>query len=103
MAQDLRLRLVVRRHGTPEVKLVWPCTVTDSLTIAKLLTQINEVLPLEGGEWGLEDYVVELDNGWGSSHECLHFQHIRRILKDDDQIMYGSLTSSSFLFFYGKF
>ncbi|KAJ4154814.1 hypothetical protein LMH87_000090 [Akanthomyces muscarius] len=91
---DIRLRLVIRRHTVPDVKLVWPCAPTDDLTIAKLLAQVNEVVPLEGGEWGLEDYTVELGDGSnGASFECLHFQLVSRILKDEDQVLIRPLLS----------
>ncbi|XWX01558.1 hypothetical protein V2A60_009586 [Cordyceps javanica] len=91
---DIRLRLVIRRHTVPDVKLVWPCSPSDDLTIAKLLGQVNEVVPLEGGEWGLEDYTVELGDGSnGASFECLHFQLVSRILKDEDQVLIRPLLS----------
>ncbi|KAM3460149.1 hypothetical protein NHJ6243_006195 [Beauveria neobassiana] len=91
---DIRLRLVIRRHTVPDVKLVWPCSPSDDLTIAKLLGQVNEVVPLEGGEWGLEDYVAELGDGSnGASFECLHFQLVSRILKDEDQVLIRPLLS----------
>ena len=85
---DIRLRLVIRRHAVPEVKLVWPCTATEDLTIAKLLVDIHEVVPLESGEWGLEDYAVELADGQGGSFECLHFQKVIKVLKEGDQVVY---------------
>ncbi|KAL7933096.1 hypothetical protein V8C35DRAFT_59599 [Trichoderma chlorosporum] len=91
--QDIRLRLVIRRHGLPEVKLVWPCSCSEDLTIAKVLEQVNDVIPLESGEWGLEDYAVELADGKGGSFECLHFQQVGRILKDEDQVLIRSLLT----------
>ncbi|EGR45093.1 uncharacterized protein TRIREDRAFT_111440 [Trichoderma reesei QM6a] len=91
--QDIRLRLVIRRHGLPEVKLVWPCSCSEDFTVAKLLEQVNEVVPLESGEWGLEDYAVELADGKGGSFECLHFQQVGRILKDEDQVLIRSLLT----------
>lgn len=84
----IRLRLIIRRHTVPDIKLVWPCVPSDDLTIAKLLSQVNEVIPLEGGEWGLEDYAVELGETNGPSFECLHFQLVTTILKDEDQVLY---------------
>ncbi|KOS22673.1 hypothetical protein ESCO_003436 [Escovopsis weberi] len=92
-SQDIRLRLVIRRHGVPEVKLVWPCACTDNFTVSRLLEQVNEVITLESGEWGLEDYAVELSDGKGGSFECLHFQPVGRILKDEDQVLIRSLLS----------
>ncbi|XP_044715631.1 transcription factor atf21 [Hirsutella rhossiliensis] len=87
-SQDLiRLRVSVQRHGVPEVKLIWPCARSHDLTVSKFLSQINEVMPLESGEWGLEDYVVELADGTGGSYECLHFQPVPHILKNDDHIL----------------
>lgn len=87
-SQTTRLRLVVRRHAFPEVKLVWPCVATEDFTVSKLLVQVNEVIPLESRDWGLEDYAVELSDGKGESFECLHFQQVGKILKEDDQVLY---------------
>jgi hypothetical protein len=87
MTSHLRLRLAVRRNGLPEVNVVWPVLVQSGLTIANLLEQVNEVLPLESADWGLEDYAVELQGNGGSSYECLHFQPLQSVLKDDDQVL----------------
>lgn len=84
MPSDIRLRLAIRRHGVPEVKLVWPCVGSEDFTISKLLTQVNEVITLESGEWGLEDYAVELADG---GFECLHFQQVSAVFKNDDQVL----------------
>lgn len=86
-ATDMRLRLIIRRYGLPEVKLVWPCAASDDLTVASLLTQVNDVVILESGQWGLEDYAVELADQYGGSFECLHFQQVGKLLKQDDQVM----------------
>ncbi|KAG5919842.1 hypothetical protein E4U61_000541 [Claviceps capensis] len=91
--QEIRLRLAVRRHGVPEVKLVWPCERSADLTIAKLVASVNEVVPLECSEWGLEDYTVELVGADGDSYECLHFQLVAQILKDEDQLIIRSLLT----------
>ncbi|KAG6005974.1 hypothetical protein E4U21_007467 [Claviceps maximensis] len=91
--QDIRLRLAVRRHDFPEVKFVWPCKRSADLTIAKLLVSVNEVVPLESGEWGLEDYAVELVGADGDSYECLHFQSVAQTLKDEDQLIIRSLST----------
>ncbi|PFH55105.1 hypothetical protein XA68_10701 [Ophiocordyceps unilateralis] len=87
LLDNLRLRITVQRHGVPEVKLVWPCVRSHDLTVSKLLAEINEVIPLETCEWGLEDYVLELTDGSGESYECLHFQQVPQILKNDDQVI----------------
>lgn len=88
MSTTIRLRLVIRRHAVPEVKLVWPCVANDDLTVARLIALVNEVVPLESGDWGLEDYVVELYDGKGDSFELLHFQPVGKVLKEDDQVLY---------------
>ncbi|KAF5973849.1 hypothetical protein FBULB1_8080 [Fusarium bulbicola] len=92
MSTTIRLRLVIRRHAVPEVKLVWPCVANDDLTVARLLALVNEVAPLESGDWGLEDYVVELYDGKGDSFELLHFQPVGKVLKEDDQVLIRSLS-----------
>lgn len=92
---DIRLRLVIRRHALPELKLVWPCTASDDLTIARLLAKVDEVVPLESTGWGLEDYAVELLAEEGSSFEFLHFQRVNKVLKHDDQVLYVSYSASS--------
>lgn len=89
-SQGIRLRLVIRRHAVPELRLVWPCALSDDLTIAKLLAQVNEVIPLEGAEWGLEDYAVELLDQNGGGFECLHFQMVNKVFKEDDQVLYAA-------------
>ncbi|KAK2671256.1 hypothetical protein RAB80_013678 [Fusarium oxysporum f. sp. vasinfectum] len=93
MSTTIRLRLVIRRHAVPDVKLVWPCVANDDLTVARLLALVNEVVPLESGDWGLEDYVVELYDGKGDSFELLHFQPVGKVLKEDDQVLIRSLST----------
>lgn len=62
-------------------------------TIAQLLEDVNEVVPLETepnlfgenkstGQWGLEDYVVEI-----ADSECLHFMEVEGLLRDDDVVV----------------
>jgi len=83
----MRLRLVVRRHGVPEVKLVWNVDADKDFTVAKLVSQVNDVLPLAGGEWSLKDYAVEYVDNQGTGFECLHFQQLGQVLKEDDQVL----------------
>jgi hypothetical protein len=78
----MRLRLSVQRHALPEVHVLWSTTSrNESCTVSQLLSQINEVFPLETTEWGLEDYTLEIQG-----YECLHFQEIGQILKDEDEV-----------------
>ena len=87
-SEGIRLRLTIRRHALPEVNLVWPCVAANDFTVANLLSQINEVVTLESGQWGLEDYAVELADSNGASFECLHFQQVRQVFKQDDQVLW---------------
>ncbi|SPO06565.1 uncharacterized protein DNG_09255 [Cephalotrichum gorgonifer] len=83
----MRLRLTVRRSGVPEVKLMWNADADADSTISRLLSGVNEVVPLESGEWGLEDYAVEYKDEKDEGFECLHFQVVRDILKEDDPVL----------------
>lgn len=64
---------------------------TGSCTIAQLLEDVNEVVPLEtdnsdeemyGGQWGLEDYTVEI-----GGYECLHFMEVDGLFRDGDEVL----------------
>lgn len=87
----MRLRLVVRRDGLPEERLMWNVSLEDNPTISKLIEKVNETFPLEIGQKGLEDYVVELRDQDGTSFECLHFQPVRTVLKPDDRVFIRAL------------
>lgn len=85
----MRLYLNIQRQGLPDVKVLW---TTDGLrvsqksttsTIAQLLEQINDTIPLEAEDWDLNDYAVEV-----RGFECLHFVPLEQILKEDDHVMY---------------
>ncbi|KAI3326372.1 hypothetical protein HD806DRAFT_404431 [Xylariaceae sp. AK1471] len=89
--QDMRLRLVVRRNGLPEIRLMWNVRLDSDPTIAKLLEQLNNDVPLESDQWGLEDYVVELHDTDGTDFECLHYQLVRSVLKPDDRVFIRAL------------
>ncbi|KAJ5929759.1 hypothetical protein N7454_006709 [Penicillium verhagenii] len=125
----MRLHLVISRHGLPATRVLWTTTAAASLgefgtrgaapasviassrnpnvafsnggyTIAQLLEDVNEVVPLEtepsvfdpefSGQWGLEDYVVEV----GGS-ECLHFMEVEGLLRDGDEVVYVGLDPFS--------
>ncbi|KXX73960.1 hypothetical protein MMYC01_209691 [Madurella mycetomatis] len=89
----LRLRLVVQRHALPEVRIVFAIELDTGPTIANLLEQINEIIPLESNDWGLEDYIVELRGSDGHAFECLHFQPVSGILKDDEEVFIRPLVT----------
>ncbi|KAI5856182.1 hypothetical protein GGS23DRAFT_617835 [Durotheca rogersii] len=88
---DMRLRLVVRRDGLPENRFLWHVPLENDPTISKLLEKVNETIPLEIGQRGLEDYAVELRDNDGTSFECLHFQSVRTILRPDDRVFIRAL------------
>ena len=85
----MRLQLTVQRHRLPPVKVLYhvgsvrlTSTATGpNLTISQFLEQVNEVIPLESGCWGLEDYAVEV-----RGFECLHFSELSQVLKEDDEV-----------------
>lgn len=106
----MRLQLTILRHGLPATRILWtvrsdrPLNTTygnEGCTIAQLLEEVNEVVPLEtsvdavgenedtGGQWGLEDYVVEV-NGF----ECLHFLSVDALLREGDEVVYVILYYS---------
>ncbi|KAL9013604.1 MAG: hypothetical protein Q9173_001721, partial [Seirophora scorigena] len=51
-----------------------------------LLEQVNDIIPLESEEWGLEDYAVEV-----GGFECLHFHEANQVLKENDEVWYSNL------------
>ena len=85
----MRLRLIIERCGIPAVPILWSTIPLrpgqdlneEKTTISQLLEQINEVVPLEAGDWGLEDYAIEV-----RGFECLHFLTLAQLLKDDDEV-----------------
>ena len=81
----MRLRLIVKRNGLPLTPVVWD--VAPEFTIAQLLEQVSETIPLESGEWGLEDYVVELPGESGLNFECLHYQQVGTVMREDEKVM----------------
>ena len=85
----MRLRLTVRRHGLPETPVIWDVdTQCSAPTISQLLEQVNEVIPIESADWGLEDYAVEVKGTEGVNYECLHFQPVGKVMKEEDEVMY---------------
>ncbi|KAB5525650.1 hypothetical protein GE09DRAFT_1152107 [Coniochaeta sp. 2T2.1] len=86
--QNLRLRLVVRRHNLPEVRVLFSISLREEPTIANLLEQVNDTVPLESPDWGLDDYAVEVEDPHnGRAFECLHFQAVDTILEKDEEVV----------------
>ncbi|QSS56485.1 hypothetical protein I7I53_04710 [Histoplasma capsulatum var. duboisii H88] len=80
---------------------------SGGLTIAQLLEDVNEVIPLEthvedgiggsdgigdAGQWGLEDYAVEV-----MGFECLHFMEVDGLLRDGDEVVIRALQLSDLM------
>ncbi|MDI1490141.1 MAG: hypothetical protein OHK93_001341 [Ramalina farinacea] len=90
----MRLRLTVQRQGLPSTFVLWDVRQSSGpqgpgLTISQFLDQVNDVIPLEGGDWGLEDYALEV-----GGFECLHFTELRNILKEDDEVCIRPLQTT---------
>ncbi|ORY14128.1 hypothetical protein BCR34DRAFT_599334 [Clohesyomyces aquaticus] len=88
----MRLRISVQRHALPPTNILW--TVPDGQSpqayiIARLLEDVNRIIPLEAECWGLEDYVVEV-----GGFECLHFSPVSQVLKDEDQVSIRCLITA---------
>ncbi|KAH8599449.1 hypothetical protein B0O99DRAFT_613931 [Bisporella sp. PMI_857] len=88
----MRLRLTVRRHGLPELPIVWTVE-SATITISKLLEEVNDAIPIESGEWGYEDYTVELRGTNGVNFECLHYQVVGKVFKEDDEVIIRPLLT----------
>lgn len=79
----------MQRHSLPPVYVIWTVGVLrpphaaagSSATVSHLLEQVNEIIPLESDDWGLEDYAVEV-----RGFECLHFFELNQVLKEDDEV-----------------
>lgn len=85
----MRIQLTVYRQAIPPAHILWtvdqartslPAAGT-SQTISQFLESVNEIIPLESDDWGLEDYAVEV-----RGYECLHFCELCQILKEDDEV-----------------
>jgi hypothetical protein len=93
----MRLQLTIQRHALPPTNILWTVRAQDptstsahaSATISQLLEDVNDIIHLESEEWGLEDYVVEV-----GGYECLHFQPIDSVLKEDDKVTIRALQTS---------
>ena len=82
---------MIQRNGLPTTQILWTVNQSvkppsaapggTSITISQFLEQVNEIIPLEADEWGLEDYAVEVQG-----FECLHFSELSQVLKEDDEV-----------------
>ena len=92
----MRLHVSIKRYLLPTTNIIFttralgpsPATSSTDATIAQLLEDINDIVPLESTDWGLEDYAVEVHG-----YECLHFSPIDAVLRDDDQVVIRALKT----------
>ncbi|CAL3968500.1 unnamed protein product [Diplocarpon coronariae] len=90
----MRIRVTVRRHGLPDTPIIWSIDTNASPTVYQLLEQINDIVPIEtDGQWGLEDYAVELKGVNGTNYECLHFQPVTSVIKEEDEVIIRPLLT----------
>ncbi|KAL3422587.1 hypothetical protein PVAG01_06743 [Phlyctema vagabunda] len=91
----MRLRLTICRHSLPDTPIIWDIDAqTGAPTISTLLEQVNEVIPIESEDWGLEDYAVEIKGSRGGlNYECLHFQPVEKVLHEDDEVIIRPLLT----------
>lgn len=99
----MRLQVAILRHDLPTVRLLYNAAskhgpgTTGIVTVADLLSGLNALVPLESadGEWGLEDYVVEVaaTSDQLQPYECFHFQEIKDVLREDDEVVIRGLTN----------
>jgi hypothetical protein len=92
----MRLKISVKRYSLPTTNIIFttralgpsPATSSTDATIAQLLEDVNDIVPLESADWGFEDYAVEV-NGY----ECLHFSPIDAVLRDEDEVVIRALKT----------
>ena len=77
----------MRRHGLPDAAIIWNVDTSVSPTVAQLLAQVNEAIPIEAGEWGFEDYAVEVKGSNDLNYECLHYQPVSKVMKEEDEVV----------------
>lgn len=78
----MRLRLIVSRHNLPDTRVLWNVDTSSSPTIYQLLEQVNEIIPIQTTDWGLEDYTVE-SNGF----DCIHYRGVSELFKEDEEVL----------------
>ncbi|CAK7565948.1 MAG: hypothetical protein SEPTF4163_003878 [Sporothrix epigloea] len=92
----LRLRLHIQRNGVPDTRVVFLAATTENTTVAQLLEQVNDTVPLESPDWGLDDYVVEVSLSPASPStrfECLHYQIVNKLFDKDAEVFIRPLSS----------
>jgi hypothetical protein len=79
-----RIKLKVQRNRLPDVDILWPVKEHEDhqqCTVAKLIADVHQAIPLESGDWSLDQYVCEV-----GGYECLHYAFVSDIIKDGDAV-----------------
>ena len=92
----MRLRVSIKRYTLPEVHILFatrslnpdPATSSHQATISQLLQDVDDVVPLQNDDWGLEDYAVEV-----KGYECLHYAPYESVLRDNDELVIRPLKT----------
>ncbi|KAF2206065.1 hypothetical protein GQ43DRAFT_459463 [Delitschia confertaspora ATCC 74209] len=89
----MRLRLTVYRHKLPPILVLWSIPAyrmkQSNYTIAQLLEDVNDMVPLESDTWAMDDYVVEIEG-----FECLHYAAVAQTLSNDDNVCIRPLQTA---------
>ncbi|PWW75643.1 hypothetical protein C7212DRAFT_204854 [Tuber magnatum] len=88
----MRLRLFIQRNRLPPTKIWWDTSSFepgDDHNVSTLLSRVGQIVPMESGGWGLEDYAVEVDG-----FEVLHFQEVERVIREGDEVVIRPLTTT---------
>jgi len=83
----MRIKLTVQRNKLEPVDLLWTISEdsykSTTHTVSRWLSEVDEIIPLESEDWGLEDYVVHIQG-----FECLHFKNTGDVFRDGDHVTY---------------
>ncbi|RPB04550.1 hypothetical protein L873DRAFT_1799479 [Choiromyces venosus 120613-1] len=88
----MRLRLFIQRNRLPPTKIWWDTSSFepgDDHNVSTLLSRVGQIVPMESGGWGLEDYAVEVDG-----FEVLHFQEVEKVIREGDEVIIRPLTTT---------
>ncbi|KAG9243164.1 hypothetical protein BJ878DRAFT_568696 [Calycina marina] len=88
----MRLRVTVQRYGLPDLPVVWPVESANSM-ISDFLEAIHDAIPIESHDWAADDYAVYLKGTNGADYECLHYQQLEKVFKEDDEVIIRPLES----------
>ena len=77
----MRLRLNIKRHELPVVKILFAVSSADYLPVSEFVSQVDEVVPLESEDWSKDDYIVSV-----GGFECLHYANVNDVFQNGDEV-----------------